>query len=115
EHLDAAVRLEGAGYRAAWNNEGVGGADALVRAGLMLAETDRLVLATGIATIWARAAQTAHGAASTLAEAYPGRFLLGLGCGYPEQAASAGQQYARPVETMRAYLGQMTLPPWAIP
>src|ERR1700729_2515049 len=107
---EAVRRLERAGYRATWVNEGVGGKDALVQLAVLLAATDRIVLGTSIANIWARAPQTAHGAAALLAQAFPGRFVLGLGVGYPQQAASVGREFGRPVATMRGYLERMTAP-----
>jgi probable F420-dependent oxidoreductase len=110
QQREAARRIEGAGYRAAWTNEAVGGKDALVQLAVLLAATERLVLGTGIANIWARAPQTAHGAAALLAQAFPGRFVLGLGVGYPRQAASVGREFGRPLATMRGYLEQMTAP-----
>ena len=70
---EAAVRLERAGYRTAWTNETVGGKDPLVQLALLLPATERMTFGTGIANIWARAPQTAHGAAAMLAQAYPGR------------------------------------------
>ncbi|MEP7026546.1 MAG: LLM class flavin-dependent oxidoreductase, partial [Actinomycetota bacterium] len=78
---DAVRRLERAGYRAAWTNEIVGGKDALVQLAVLMAATERMVFGTGIANIWARSAQTMHGAAALLAQAYPGRLVLGLGVG----------------------------------
>ncbi len=111
---EAVRRLESAGYRAAWTNEVVGGKDAFVQLAVLLAATERLVFGTGIANIWARPPQTAHGAAALLSQSFPGRFVLGLGVGYPYQAASVGREFGRPVATMRDYLDQMafpTLPP----
>jgi probable F420-dependent oxidoreductase len=105
---DAVGRLERAGYRAAWTNEGVGGKDALVQLAVLLAATRRMVFGTGIANIWARAPQTAHGAAALLAEAYPGRLVLGLGVGYPQQAASTGREFGSPLATMRDYVDRMS-------
>jgi probable F420-dependent oxidoreductase len=110
QQREAARRLERAGYRAAWTNEAVGGKDALVQLAVLLAATERLAFGTGIANIWARAPQTAHGAAALLAQAFPGRFVLGLGVGYPQQAASVGREFGRPVATMRGYLNQMAAP-----
>ena len=107
---EAVRRLEHAGYRAAWTNEAVGGKDALVQVAVLLAATERLAFGTGIANIWARAPQTAHGAAALLAQAFPGRFVLGLGVGYPQQAASVGRDFGSPVVTMRRYLEQMSAP-----
>ena len=107
---EAVRRLERAGYRATWVNEAVGGKDALVQLAVLLAATERMVFGTSIANIWARAPQTAHGAAALLSQAYPDRFVLGLGVGYPHQAASVGREFGRPVATMRDYLDQMTAP-----
>jgi probable F420-dependent oxidoreductase len=107
---EAVRRLERAGYRATWVNEAVGGKDALVQLAVLLAATDRMVFGTSIANIWARAPQTAHGAAALLSQAFPDRFVLGLGVGYPHQAASVGREFGRPVATMRDYLDQMTAP-----
>ncbi|MGI8563067.1 MAG: TIGR03620 family F420-dependent LLM class oxidoreductase [Candidatus Dormibacter sp.] len=111
---EAVHRLENAGYRAAWTNEVVGGKDALVQLAVLLAATQRMVFGTSIANIWARPPQTAHAAAALLSQAFPGRFVLGLGVGYPQQAASVGRDFGRPVATMRDYLDQMaslTMPP----
>ena len=108
---EAVVRLERAGYGAVWTNEVIG-KDALVQLAVLLAATDRMVLGTCIANVWARPAQTMHAAAAQLAQAYPGRFVLGLGVGYPEQAASAGQEFGSPLATMRDYLDRMDSPTW---
>jgi probable F420-dependent oxidoreductase len=103
----AVRRLEQAGYRAAWCNDGVSGKDTLVQLGILLAATDRLVLGSAITTIWSRPPHTAQGAAAMLAEAYPRRFVLGLGVGYPEQAEVVGMRYGRPIDAMRMYLARM--------
>src|SRR5450755_4258785 len=107
---EAVGRLERAGYRAAWTNETIGGKDALVQLAVLLAATERMVFGTGIANIWAREPQMAHGAAALLAQAYPGRFVLGLGVGYPQQAASVGRNFGSPLATMREYLDRMGAP-----
>ena len=77
---------------------------------MLLAATEQMVFGTGIASIWARSPQTMHGAAALLAQAYPDRFVLGLGVGYPEQAASVGREFGRPLATMRDYLDRMGAP-----
>jgi probable F420-dependent oxidoreductase len=110
QQREAVRRLERAGCRAVWTNEAVGGKDALVQLAVLLAATERMVFGTAIANIWARAPQTAHGAAALLAQAFPDRFVLGLGVGYPQQAASVGREFGRPVATMRDYLDQLTAP-----
>lgn len=106
---DAVRRLERAGYNSAWTNEVIG-KDALVQLAVLLAATERMIFGTGIANIWSRSPQTAHGAASQLAEAYPGRLVLGLGVGYPQQAASVGAEFGSPLATMRNYLDLMDDP-----
>lgn len=111
EQREAVRRLERAGYRTAWCNEVIGGKDVLAQLAVLLAATERMTFGTGIANIWARAPQTAHGAAALLAEAYPDRLALGLGVGYPEQAAAVGREFGRPLSTMRAYLEGMAEPP----
>jgi probable F420-dependent oxidoreductase len=107
----AVARLKEAGYQTMWTNE-VLGKDALVQLGVLLAATDRVVFGTCIANIWARPAQTMHAAAAQLAEAYPGRLALGLGVGYPEQAAGVGKEFGRPLSTMRDYVQQMDSETW---
>lgn len=110
----AAVRsLERAGHRAVWTNEVIG-KDAFVQLSTLLAATERMAFGTCVANIWARPAQTAHAAAAHLAQAYPERFTLGLGVGYPQQAQSVGRLYGRPVATLRSYVAAMdeeTQPP----
>ncbi|MCV6969079.1 LLM class flavin-dependent oxidoreductase [Mycobacterium bohemicum] len=110
--LRAAVsRLDSAGYRATWTNEVIG-KDALIQLATLLSASERMVFGTCIANIWARPAQTMHAAAAQLAQAYPNRIVLGLGVGYPEQAASVGQEFGRPLATMRDYLDRMYTPTW---
>jgi probable F420-dependent oxidoreductase len=110
---EAASRLEQAGYRAAWTNEVIG-KDALVQLAVLLASTERMVFGTSIANIWTREPQTMHAAAAQLAQAFPDRFVLGLGVGYPQQAASTGRAWDSPLATMRSYrdrMGSPTSPP----
>ncbi|HET6499671.1 MAG TPA: LLM class flavin-dependent oxidoreductase [Amycolatopsis sp.] len=107
----AAVRsLERAGHRAAWTNEVLGGKDALMQVAVLLAATERMTLGTGIANIWARQPETMQAAAALLAQAYPGRFVLGVGVGYPQQATTAGREFGRPLATMRDYRQRMDRP-----
>src|SRR6201992_3422382 len=107
----AVARLERAGYRTMWTNE-VLGKDALVQLGVLQPATEGTVFGTCIANIWARPAQTMHAAAAQLAEAYPGRVAVGLGVGYPEQAASVGREFGRPLVTMRDYVERMDSQTW---
>jgi probable F420-dependent oxidoreductase len=67
-----------------------------------------MTFGTAIANIWARPPQTMHAAAAMLADAYPDRVVLGIGVGYPFQAAQVGRDYGRPLTTIREYFAQMT-------
>lgn len=108
---DAVRLLERRGYRCTWTNE-VFGKDAFVQLALLLGATEHMVFGTSIANVWVREPQTASAAAAQLAQAYPDRFVLGMGVGYPAQAASAGRDFGRPLATMREYLRRMTEPTW---
>lgn len=104
----AARSLEEAGYRALWVNEGIGGRDALVQAALLLAATNNAAVGIGVATMWARPAQTLHAAASLIADGFPDRFVVGLGVGHPPQAQAVGLEWGQPVPTLRSYLERVT-------
>lgn len=84
------------------------GLEALTQAGLLLSATRRMVVATGIANIWARDPLTMFAAQCTLAEAYEGRFLLGLGVSHARLVEGLrGHRYERPLAAMRRYLDVM--------
>jgi probable F420-dependent oxidoreductase len=104
EERAAIGRIERLGYGVAWFGEGPSNREALSHAGLLLAATERLVIATGIANIWARDATAAINGANTLNEAYEERFLLGLGVSHAPIVNSRGHQYAKPLTAMRTYL-----------
>jgi probable F420-dependent oxidoreductase len=104
---ETAAELEELGYSAIWFGEAVG-REALTHAGLLLAATRRIVIATGIANIYARDPLTTLCGQNTLAEAYPDRFLLGLGVSHAHLVEQVrGHQYEKPVPRMRAYLDAM--------
>jgi len=113
---ETAAELEEMGYGALWNGEAMG-REALTKAGLLLAGTKLVVIATGIANIYGRDPVTMVAAQKTLAEAYPNRFLLGLGVSHvPLVEKLRGHRYDKPVPTMRAYLDAMDQAPYqAVP
>lgn len=111
EQRQAALRLESAGYSAAWVNEGVGGRDCFAQLAILLAATSRIAFASGVMNMWARPPETSHGGASYLADGFPGRFVLGLGVGYPYQAETVGRTYGSPVATAREYLTRRSVVP----
>jgi len=101
------VELEELGYAAVWVPEAVG-REALTHAALLLACSRRIVVATGIASIWWREPMAANAAQRTLAEAFPGRFLLGLGVSHgPSVEGMLGRTYQTPYSKMVSYLDAM--------
>lgn len=75
-----AVAGERAGYRALFLPE-VGARDTLATLAALAAETDRLLLATGVVPLPARSPSLLAMAAATVQERSGGRLLLGLGTG----------------------------------
>ena len=103
----AVADLEALGYGGIWIGENVGH-EPLTEASIVLAATRRLAVATGIASIYARDAGATTAAHLTLAEAYTGRFLLGLGVSHAMLVERRrGRTYGAPIDTMRAYLDAM--------
>ncbi|QEC50359.1 TIGR03620 family F420-dependent LLM class oxidoreductase [Baekduia soli] len=115
EAAAAARRIEELGYRALWLNETPGTKEPFAHAGMLLGVTERVVVATGIANIWTRDAIAAGNAAYALAEAHPGRFVLGLGVSHKPMVDSRGHTYDKPLTAMREYLDAMDAMPWAAP
>lgn len=107
----AAVELEELGYDTLWYPEPLIAKDCFAAAAIVLAATERVNVATGIANLWARDAMTMATGERTLAEAFPGRFVLGLGVSHAEQVAEHGFDYSKPVSTMRDYLDRMDATP----
>ena len=110
-----AKRVEGWGYAALWLPESRG-RDVMVHSSWLLANTARLVVAPGIANIYARDAVTMANGQRALAEQSGGRFLLGLGVSHvPSVEGLRGHVYGKPVATMRRYLAAMAAAPYAAP
>jgi len=102
----AARSIEEMGYRTVWYPESRG-RDAITTAALILSSTDELVVATGIANVWARDAVAAAAAAQSLSEGFPGRFVLGLGVSHAPSVLARGAVYERPMQVMEEYLDTM--------
>ena len=109
----AAQRIETLGYSALWIPETVG-RHPLVHAAWLLANTNSLVIATGIANIYHREPGVMLAAQNTLAEQSGNRFLLGMGVSHkPLVEGVRGLEYGPPVATMRKYLEGMASAPYA--
>jgi probable F420-dependent oxidoreductase len=77
-------------------------------AAVLLGATERIVVASGIANVWARDAIAASSASRTLNDSFDDRFLLGLGVSHPPQVDPRGTTtYLKPVAKMREYLEQI--------
>jgi probable F420-dependent oxidoreductase len=96
----AAREIEELGFKALWIPEALG-REAFTHSAVLLAGTKRLVIATGIANVWVRDAMAMAAAQKTLAEAYPDRFLLGMGVSH------APHDYKNPLTFLRGYLDAM--------
>jgi probable F420-dependent oxidoreductase len=109
-----AGEIEKLGFGTLWFGE-AGGREAFVQASIYLSTTSRLVVATGIANIWARDPMAMAAGGRALAEAWPSRFILGLGVSHAPMVAGRGHEYARPLSAMRNYLTRMEQAPWQGP
>ncbi len=112
---EAAAEIEALGYGAIWIPEALG-REAFTSSALLLAGTQRIVIATGIANIWARDPMAMAGAQKTLTEAYPDRFLLGIGVSHGPLVGMRGHNYEKPLSAMSSYLDAMDSAPFmAVP
>jgi probable F420-dependent oxidoreductase len=110
----SAQRMEELGFSALWVGEAEG-KEALAHAAFLLAATDHIQIATGIANIWARDARTMFNGARTLAEGFDQRFILGIGASHAPLVEDRGRSYGKPYTEMVRYLDAMAKSPWRGP
>jgi len=101
-----ARKVEKLGYSALWIPEAVG-REPFAHAGYLAANTKRLIIATGIANIWARDPMTMMAGARTLAEMSGGRFALGIGVSHEPLVRVRGREFTKPYSYMKEYLPKM--------
>jgi probable F420-dependent oxidoreductase len=106
ESADFAKRCEQWGYSAVWMGEAFG-RDVLAHSAWLLANTSSLIVASGIANIYARDPMTMRGGQLALNEQSGGRFLLGIGVSHSNIVSMRGHDYGKPVTTMHHYLAAM--------
>ena len=104
---DAAKRIEEMGAGALWIPESLVSKEIFAHSGVLLAATERMAIVPGIANIWGRDPVAMQNGARTLAEAFPGRFILGLGVSHEPVVKRRGQTYEKPLTRMREYLDAM--------
>jgi probable F420-dependent oxidoreductase len=112
---EAAAEIEELGYGAIWFGEAFG-RDTVGQAWLLLSATRRIVVAAGIANILLRDPIAMAAAERTLGEAFPGRYVLGLGGHRVDDTIVEMDGYPLPargkaVTTVRAYLDAMDAVP----
>ena len=103
---DYARRLEDLGYRELWVPD-LMGRETFVTAGFLLANTTRLRVASGIASVYGRDALSTAQAARTLSELHDGRFSLGLGVTHRDLAEMRGHAWVPALAKMRGYLADV--------
>lgn len=100
----AVAEYERLGFGAVWIPESVGSKEVYSHASLLLAGGRRIPIATGIANLYARDPMAMANGALALGEAFPGRFVLGIGVSHAPSVATRGGEYTSPIQRMRAYL-----------
>jgi probable F420-dependent oxidoreductase len=95
---EQAIEIEKLGYGAVW----IGGSPAgdLNYVEPILERTETLQVATGIVNVWTAPAKQVAEAYHRIEDAYPGRFLLGIGIGHPEHT----DEYRKPYDVLVEYL-----------
>ncbi|TWS99422.1 TIGR03620 family F420-dependent LLM class oxidoreductase [Reyranella sp. CPCC 100927] len=100
--------VEGSGYSAFWYPESAG-YESLALGGFLLQNSQRLMVGSSIANIYARDPYTARRGLATLNGLYDNRFILGLGVSHiPLVEGLRGHRYDKPIPAMRAYLDGIT-------
>jgi probable F420-dependent oxidoreductase len=96
--VEQAVEIEKLGYGAIW----IGGSPKgdLNYVEPILEQTETLQVATGIVNVWTAPAGEVAEAYHRIEDAYPGRFLLGIGIGHPEHT----EEYRKPYDVLVEYL-----------
>ncbi len=106
--------MERLGYGTLWYGESLA-QEAFSHGAMLLSATGRLIVASGIANIWARDAAAMANGGRTLAEAWPGRFILGIGVSHAPIVKIRGHDYERPYSAMVTYLDDMIAAPYRGP
>jgi probable F420-dependent oxidoreductase len=107
-----ARKIEKLGYSALWFPEAFG-RDPFALAAHLLTVTDKLIVGTAIANVWKREPVAMLSGARTLAELFPGRFVLGIGISHGPMMTRVGINYAKPVSFMRDYVARLKEAPYS--
>ena len=107
---DLAAAVEKLGFGSLWIGGSHMAPDAFTHLVELLDASTRLIIGTGIASIWGREPSDMRQGADTLAKAFPGRFILGLGVSHAPAVEKLGRSYERPYSAMEHYLAEMDHP-----
>jgi probable F420-dependent oxidoreductase len=110
----AVAEIEEMGFGTIWIGEALA-REPFAASAMILAATKHIPVATGIANIWVRDPMAMMNGGRTLAEAWPGRFVLGIGVSHAPLVNARGHQYKRPLTAMREYLDAMESAPYRPP
>jgi probable F420-dependent oxidoreductase len=105
-----AREIEAAGFTSVWY-PGVNSAADLAAVEPALAATERLVLGTGIASVWTWPPDDLAAAAERLEDLYASRFVLGLGVSHAPAVEATGQAYEKPYTKMVQFLDELPAVP----
>jgi probable F420-dependent oxidoreductase len=105
-----AREIEAAGFTSVWY-PGVNSPADLAAIETALAATERLVLGTGIASVWTWQPVELAAAAQRLEDLYEGRFVLGLGVSHAPLVEATGQAYVKPYTKMASFLDELPAVP----
>jgi probable F420-dependent oxidoreductase len=107
EGPDGLAEIEAAGYSVVW----VGASPSVAQARPFLEATTTMTVATGILNVWQHDPAAVAAAHAEVTDAFPGRFLLGVGIGHPEATA----EYRSPLATMREFFDGLDTAPRPVP
>src|SRR5262245_60624937 len=107
--------IEAAGYPALWIPEGGGSNDVLTNLSWLLAASDHLTVASGIANISAREPEVLARGAAFLGDGYGDRLVLGMGVGHSYTTERRGIEWDKPLARMRRYLDVVDAEPFDPP
>jgi probable F420-dependent oxidoreductase len=114
EARSAAAELEQLGYRTLWfPAREPAGLEAAIRH--LLEATRSAVVATGIVSVWTHPARDIASLHHQVTEAFPGRFLLGLGISHQPIVEGAGIRYQHPLQKLASYLDELDSAPTPVP
>ena len=107
---ELAAAVEKQGFGSLWIGGSYLAPDVFTQVVSLLDGSERLIIGTGIASIWGREPSDMRQGADTLVKGFPGRFILGLGVSHAPAVEKLGRTYDRPYSAMARYLAEMDHP-----